>query len=561
MSLQETKIADNVIYDSLFDTHVQDSNSTPFLKKNVAYVVDQQAGNGSYTSGEVIIDTQSIAASGNTIDWRGTYIAAPIQTKWDAQFATAPGAVTANGAATKFALAMKNCSLLDSLKVEANGKVILTATTGLSNLVNFKLLSTMTPASIAKDGSLIGFYPDSEGICADGGKDSINNSNDISNTSLFGDKTRQVNTGLVERQDGWLPSMNTQFLDAAGAKNECSAWDYASGSVLSVTTTQTLSDVHWVAIIRLKDIADYFDKHPLSRGVAYRFTLKFNQAVTTLLQSSSTSFSASDLQIVSNSQTSGSVQPAMLCVGPSTLTGKLAWTNASVVNHTVSTLIDTTSNSRISGIRMYVPSYEMEPSHQEKLLSSNPIIKRSFMDFMTQSTSTFAAPGGRINVQVSTSATNPRALIIVPRWSQVASGSGGQGFFSEASPLSTVPGTTDAFLSLINVQVKMGSTYVLPDRLFYTFQEYLDNLSSIFAINGNQSVNTGGLISKKSFEVNNRYYAFDLSRYPEAMTNLPQMISLECDNNSAVPIELTCYLLYGRDAEFNLAQGSLTITA
>lgn len=559
MSLQETKIADNFIYDNLFDTRTQDSNSTPFLKKNVAYVVDQQAGNGSYASGEVIIDSQAIAASGNNIDWRNGYIVCPQRVKWDVQFATAPGTITST-ATQKFALAMKNCSLLDSLKVEANGKVILTATQGLSNLVNFKLLSTMTPASLVKEGPVIGFYPDSEGLSADGGADSINNTNDLLASSIFGDKTRQYNQGLIERQDAWLPSMNTSFLTPQGAKNECAAWDYGT-TATSVTTLQTLSDISFVAIIRLKDIADYFDKHPVSRGVAYRFTLRFNQAITTLTQPSGTSFASSDLTITGGTQISGSVQPAMLCVGPSTVTGRMGWSVASAVTHTVTSIIDSNNaGARINGVRLYVPSYEMEPSHQEKLLSEHPVVKRSFMDFMTQTTQTYAGPSARINVQVSTSATNPRTLIVIPRWSQTGTGNSGQGFYSEASPLSTVPGTTDALLSLTNLQIKMGSTYVLPDRLYYTFQEYLDNLSSIFAVNGNQTVNTGGLISKKSFEVNNRYYAFDLSRYPQAMDNLPQMISLECDNNSAVAIELTCYLLYGRDAEWNLAQGSLTMT-
>jgi len=46
---------------------------------------------------------------------------------------------------------------------------------------------------------------------------------------------------------------------------------------------------------------------------------------------------------------------------------------------------------------------------------------------MSQTTQTHAAPGAAINVQVSTSATNPRALIVIPRWSQTATGNSGQG--------------------------------------------------------------------------------------------------------------------------------------
>ena len=75
MSLFETKTADNFIYEEASDPREHLSESTPFLRKNISYVVDQQSGMGQCTSGECIIDSQAIAASGNMIDWRNAYIA------------------------------------------------------------------------------------------------------------------------------------------------------------------------------------------------------------------------------------------------------------------------------------------------------------------------------------------------------------------------------------------------------------------------------------------------------------------------------------------------------
>jgi hypothetical protein len=561
MSLFETKTADNFIYEEALDPREHLSESTPFLRKNVAYVVDQQAGNGSYNSGEVIIDSQAIAASGNMIDWRNAYVAAPIQVKWDLTWAAATGAFTGGTGLAKYALALKNCSLLDSLKVEANGKTIITATQGLSNLINFKLLSTMTPSALIKDGAVIGFAPDSQGVIADGGgADSYNAGNDPLSNGIFGDDIFQYNKGLVERQSNFLPSQHSGFMSLANHQEEGSTVDIGSGTINGTTTPQTPSDIHCVAIIRLRDLHDYFDKHTLSRGVSYRFTLKFNQCVSTLTHVASTGWGTSALPTIVTSQTSGSAQPAMFCCSGSSMLGRLTWGNSVAATSVITTAIDTTASTRFSGVRLYVPSYELDPSHQERLLAQ-PIVKKQFLDFMTQTTQTFAQAGAAINVQVSTSATNPRALIVIPRWSQTATGNAGQGFYSEVSPLSTVPGSTDALLSLTNLQVKMGSNYVLPDRMFYSFQQFQDHVASIFAQNGDQTVQTSGLISKKSFEVNNRYYAFDLSRYPDAMSNLPQMVSIECKNNSQVSVELLCILLYSRDVEFNLASGSMTITA
>ena len=564
MSLFETKTADNFIFDEAIDPREQLSSSTPFLKKNISYVVDQQAGNGSYTSGEVIIDSQAIASSGSLNDWRNAYIAVSMQTKWDLVWDVAAGTIT-NASFAKFALALKNCSLLDSLKLEANGKTIITATQGLSQLVNFKLLSTMTPSALAKDGALIGFSPDDQGTVGDGGNDTMNCANYPYGGNLTADKANTANNGLIERQSNLIPTINTNFQSDANAKVEAGAWDYGT-TLNGSTAAQTPSDLRYVAIIRLRDLHDYFDKHTLSRGVSYRFTLKFNQAVTTVLHTSSTSWSTSipTAYAFTNSQTSGSAQPAMFCVGNGTVVGeKISWVNATTSTSTITHRIDpnTDGNARFTGIRLYVPSYDLEPSHQEKLLSTNPVIKREFMDFMTQTTQTYAGAGNRINVQVSTSATNPRALIVIPRWSATASGNDGQGYFSDVSPFATAPSTPDPLLSLTNVQIKMGSNYVLPDRQFYGFQQFLDHTSTLFALNGDQTVQTSGLITKKSFETVHRYYAFDLSRYPEAMSNLPQMIALECDNNSPKAVELLCILLYGRDVEFNLASGSMTITA
>lgn len=561
MSTLETKTADNFIFDESLDPREHLSNSTPFLKKNLIYVQDQQAGNGSYTSGEVIIDSSSAASSGNMNEWRNSYTAVPMR---DTVEYFAGSAVTLSAIpSSRFLVGSKNFCDLESVKVEANGKTIITATQGLEHLCTFKALCTNTQDSLTKDGAVINFWPDAVGQVGASATsyNAANVPSTIGTTNYLG-----ANHGLIERQQNLLPTTQTTFLPRDNVKNEGGCVDlgvaFPATAPTTLATATKLQDLHYVRIIRHKDILDFFDKHGLSRGVGYRFTFKFNQAVTTVSYPTSvTPFAAppSTVTIV-NSQTSGSKQPAMLCVGPGTPVTGLTYNATATTTLVLTHAIDTTPDARINGCRMYIPSYELDPSHQEKLLSQ-PVIKKDFMDFMTQSTQTFAAPNAPINVQVSTSATNPRALIVIPRWSQTLTGNGGQGFFSDISPFSTVPGSTDGLLSLTNLQVKMGAEYVLPDRLNYGWSTFIDHISNIFALNGNQTSQTSGLITKKMWDANHRYYAFDLSRYPQAMNNLPQMISFECTNNSGVAIELQCILLYGRNAESNLANGTLTVTA
>ncbi len=558
MSTYETKTADNFIFDESMDPRESLSNSTPFLKKNLIYVPDQQAGNGTYTSGEVIVDSSSAASSGNLNDWRNSYTAVPMRDTVTCTFAST-GTVTSGAGNARFLVGSKNFCDLESVKVEANGKTIITATQGLEALCTFKMLCTSTQDSLAKDGAVINFWPDDVGQVGVSAT-SYNAANALTATATT--NVIGANRGLIERQQNLLPTAQTSFLTAAAVKLEGGCVDIGTGAFSNATSSAvTVQDLHYVRIIRHKDVLDYFDKHGLSRGVGYRFTFKFNQAVSTLtFASTGTSPFNSLPATVTTSITSGSKQPAMLCAGPGTAAANLVLSTTTTATLVITHAIDTTSDARINGVRMYIPSYELDPSHQEKLLSQ-PVISNDFTDFMTQSTQTYAAPGAAINVQVSTSATNPRALIVVPRWSQTATGNGGQGFFSDVSPVSTVPGSTDGLLSLTNLQIKMGSEYVLPDRLNYGWATFIDHISSIFALNGNQSSQTSGSITKKMWDANHRYYAFDLSRYPDAMKNLPQMISFEATNNSAVAIELQCYLVYGRKAERNLANGTLTVTA
>ena len=550
MSLFETKTADNFIFDEAFEPREQDSLNTPFYRKNVSYVIDQQAGNGSYANGQVIIDSQAIASSGNFIDWRNAYLTVPKQVLVQVKTNTAL-TLSYNNTNTARLAVPKNNAQIATLKVEANGKTIITSTVGLADLVNLKTLATNNKSSLEKIRANELFYPDSSESCA-ATKASINNyDKETAGTGL-------CNFGLVERQRDFVPVIQTSFMSSTNNANEGRTNVILTNTTSATTSYADVVDFHYIHVIKLSKLADFFDKHPISRGVSYRFTILFNQATSEVpLTDSATHYNIVGTEV--RTQISGDSIPSTLCVGLSNNVD-ITTTTGNTVTLKLTDQIDTSANKLMSGIRLYCPSYEMNPEYQDKLLKQPPI-KKNFMDFLQQQTQTYVGANSFVNVQVSTSCTNPRALIVVPRWSTTATGNGGQGFYSNASALATVPGATDALLSLTNMQVKMGANYVLPDRLFYSFQTFLDHINSVFAYNGGESIVGSGLITKKMFETNHRYFVFDLSRYPEAMKDLPQMISFEATNNTAVSVELSCYLLYGREAVFDLNAGSLSLTA
>jgi hypothetical protein len=82
----------------------------------------------------------------------------------------------------------------------------------------------------------------------------------------------------------------------------------------------------------------------------------------------------------------------------------------------------------------------------------------------------------------------------------------------------------------------------------------------MFGLNGGMSrETTSGIIDAHRFRNNFRYYAFDLSRYPVAMGSTPQLISLECFNNSSVSIDLYVYVLWNRNCTTNILNGSIEV--
>jgi hypothetical protein len=209
--------------------------------------------------------------------------------------------------------------------------------------------------------------------------------------------------------------------------------------------------------------------------------------------------------------------------------------------------------ARQSGCIMYVPSYLLSEEYESKLLA-HPIIHRSpFM--ITSSTYTNQIPNAPINLQLFSAVINPRALVIIPQFSQVT-----QTQPSQCSALNPSPGATDHLLSLTRLQVRINSKQLLPSSVNYGFQQFIENTSKIFSINGGQSSITSGKISLHDFIMNYRYYAFDLTPIvAEDQRDIPQLISFEAFNNSKVAIDLYVFVFSESSVTFDILKGSVDV--
>lgn len=562
----ETKIADNYIFDSVLDKAVGDSDKTPFVRKNLNYIVDQQAGNSSYTSGQIIIDSTSLASSGNTFqNWSDAYVVLPYNIKVEA---TAVIASSSSGPTKpsflSYLSSLKNNALIDSITVEQGGKTIINQTANLSQLVNFKMHSMTSQDNLNKMSGSLMYHPDGVGAYTyTASSVGVNNTANLPTNITQFDKPESFNAGVLTRQQKLCP-YTTDLTTQTKQKNEADVIQTATG-VIPITTAANVvfSDLHFLAIIRLKDLADYFDKHPkLTRGIGYKIYLRINQGVTTFTHLTTPSVDTtpfSDLAITGQVFTpTGSclTQPAMVHVGGNTTSYAMDWPNNVTISANslkLTSQVDVGTNALINGVRLYVPSYECSPKAHEELIRQPPLA-RPFFDIYSNIVQNQLA-GGYINTQLASGISSPKALIVVPQIAQAVNS-----FNSQGSALNPSPGCTDPQLSLTSTQIKVGSQYILPDRINYDFIQFLENNVQLFGLNGNQTNSlSSGVIDFTKFRHNYRYYAFDLSRYLDSADNIPQMITFESFNNSNVAVDLYVYVLWERNAEFSLEKGAVQV--
>ena len=567
----DTLLQPTYVYEETLNKQPLDADSFLVKQKNLTPTIDQQKGVGAYTSGKVIIDAQNFGNGTDFIDWSNAYIALPYHFKVDL---TTGDARTLGQYDPDMLVAPKNMSLVESIRVEQAGRTIVQESSNLSHLVNFIKHTTTSPNELHHQDSVLGYYPDGCDLTEQqtGIWGTYNNSN-----YLFDDVTDKppvkgpaYNEGLYRRQ--LMLGCGNQFTNfvnpATGGLNEAAVYQEVTAgetatTVLTASVAKTISDQHFIAVIKLADLADYFKKHPLSK-CGYKITLTINQASTTMI-SQSTEFGStpgvtlkpfdSGAYYKPNPTTlyqNATVQPGMLCVGRLCYNSNVSLSGGtSICTLTLTSEVDTSVNTRQQGVILYTPSYTLSDSAESKLLSQPIINKQPFM--FNSSVYTGLTAANNINLQLFSAITNPRLLVVIPQYASSAQGQG-----SQASVFNSCPGTTDA-LSLTRIQIRVNSKTILPAPTSYSFEQFIQNTSQVLSVNGGVGSFASGMIDIRKFSSNYRYYAFDLSLLPADQVDIPQLITFEGFNNSLVPVDLYVYCIYQTSATFDLLKGTVDV--
>ena len=316
-------MADNVLYAQSMESQ---EVSVPFINRSVQYITD--LNNGSYGSGQILIDSSSLSNSGRWCAYNEAYLELPLVA------ALYPSTTVTNFIPNQnlnFSAGLKNgINLIHSLSCELNNANVIQLTPYTNFYLNYKLLTTLSQDDLVRSGPTIGFYPDSsdswsyssategsvdgKGSCnnktfgwqnlypSNGGRiytsaqvsagaspvtistiaaggvlDSLYTTNfpDVNGTALS-----TGNFGLFQRTKNWAynvsKSQYTNLLTEASAKTLFKNYFENASATYGAKVWRIL--VH----IKLRHVSDLFQQLPLSRGLYFRWIVNLNLGTATL---------------------------------------------------------------------------------------------------------------------------------------------------------------------------------------------------------------------------------------------------------------------------------------
>ena len=106
------------------------------------------------------------------------------------------------------------------------------------------------------------------------------------------------------------------------------------------------------------------------------------------------------------------------------------------------------------------------------------------------------------------------------------------------------------------MQVQVGGVNQLSTSLDFTWENFIQQVSKFNKQSSSEYGVESGLISQQ-FWNNNRFYIVNV-RSTEDDLNTPRNIVISFKNNSLVPIDLVCFIVYEDKLVINVATGMIT---
>lgn len=571
-------------------------NYTPYAEKQWNYIND--INSGVYTASNTLVqfDLTSIYNSGQFSDASDLFLTVPIvlQAAW-ATAATGVQVQPVVGHSALLSLKTNFQHLIHQVEVVANGKVVNDTQPFISFYEHFKLASQMSQNDLKQFGPSLGFAPaglDNEKSVRWQGDITTATSTGLglANNRAFGGTTIQLeNQGLPGFQNSTsvntaLSQRATRITDtsqgynvagqgiygsvAAGANNPASIMSAAQLSQEFKPYYQVIGgagtyQMVWqdLAVIPLKYLCDVLDKMGLVKKLDLILRLYMNTgtlavdvaggAGTSAYRGIRQSTFVNTVPFTINSLGSdcptatGGVPAAANILACGLFVGRSLPTQFSA---TVPFSFTPTSHF-MPACRAYYSLVKLEPSRALAYIEENRAKQVVYENVLFNQYSNIPA-GGSFSQLVQSGIKNPLGIAIIPFISPstllnttatntMTFLTGGEQW---QSPYDTCPGTY-APISLTNLQVALGGVNQLQSTLYYTFENFLEQVALAESLTSTDLGIGTGLISQSWWEMN-RVYWVDLARGREADKASMRNLTISFNNNSSVAISLLVFTVY-----------------
>lgn len=563
---------------------------TPYSRKNFNFIND--INNGSYSVGGstlVQFDGSSIFNTGHFIDPASMYLTVPIVRV--VAFVTSAGAIVAPAAQSitrgnEWVCSLKAgfWNLIQSYEIAIDGRTVVQQTPNTNFYNNFKMLSNMSQDDIESYGSSLGigaidnersikFSGLASTTCAGGNGVKNNNMFSVVDTtgvvgttlpnqhqplpSVFG--TQSANTALYVRN---IPSASSAiFAASAGGDSNI----YGTASNLSLMSVQNMSNefksnfqirnnyMVWIdtAVIRLKDLSNFFDKLPLMQNMNMLLRLYLNTGVVgctyktgsgaiTFLQGSNTTFTSTCPLIITNLAASAPATTAQIVAG--LFIGRATTTSMLGVN-----LGASEATHPMTSCRLYYGMVQIKPTLLPRYIESSRAKRVLYKHVLYNNIANIDA-NTNISQLLQSGVTRISGVLLIP-WVSASThglvtavdGSGVTTAFSEPiSPFDTAPLTS--CLSLTSLNVAIGGVNELMNFNQYTYENFLQQVSLYDKVNASDLGLSCGLLNQSRWELAYRYYWIDCSRYSDSIANVPRNVTVTFVNNTLQRIDVAAFV-------------------
>ena len=613
-------------------------DQSEFTNKRWVYVNDNN--NGNYTS-QIVIDSTPLSNAGGWINWQEGFIMMPLVIQLTS--ATAGNLpIGTSKADYAWAIKNGFWQMINSMSVEFNNQNIIQQTPFLNVFRSFKAHTSFSSDDLLNEGSTIGYHPDSAGSWAyesqapdatnitrgttfpnqaRGYNQGLTNnanaqdfdvktiatlatattnypSNGIAGAPALGTASganstvthsgasnpdsrlfniNSYNEGMRQRQ-----SWNSYDVNTGNLNQQAVNAQIACNTVLRSTKDSTVEGVvTWkvYAKLRLKDLAEFFEKCPLLKGSTMRFYINTNQAIvnftsfpTHIVTATGVIANVARLQINSVNVVGGLTCPLMLAscgmgqggapLAVTAVAGETYNLTVSIFKNNFPAQSTFATQTAIGACRLYAPVYTFNPIAESKYLSLAPTRRILYRDIFQYQFNNIDA-NGSFNFLVSNGISRIKSVLVVPFISKsnttVSSASNTTlklPFDSWQNPCNTAPATPDPIM-LTNFNILVSGVNLFMNNENYDFEAFRQQLISSNQLNGSLTTGlTSGLISEDMFSRGYRYYYGDCSRTLPSEENVSRSVQIVGQNASLLIADIMVFVEFMKEITVDVSTGA-----